>query len=266
MARCDPSPRDLLDWLRPHLDDARLEVIARAEYGLWAEQYLVHLRRLRDDGDLDPVHVIQALEVLELTRWSEPDHPEGADLHGRSGHVLRAFCCAVLLRAAVDPDMPNRDFVSGENKTIIQLIASALALGQEASAASLRLLAWRASSPIDGLNEGEYAFLALGILLLATTLDSGEDSGLWLRQLAEWVVAIEAVVFSREQRDRKQPRLWSDKAWLWVENSAWLLGLTNYDQRHETWRAVTWSVLVEPASPPPPAAAAALQAIAERLI
>jgi hypothetical protein len=42
--------------------------------------------------------------------------------------------------------------------------------------------------------------------------------------------------------------------------------LTYHDQLHATWRAVTWSVLVEPSTPPPAAAAAALRAIAERLI
>ena len=258
LARCDPSPTALLDWLRPQLDDALLDVIARADRGCESEEYLVHLRRLRDEDDPDPKHAYQALEVLQLTRWSEPDHPREEERRGRRGHLGRIFCCAVLLRAAADPGMPYCDVGQGENQTIIQFIASALALGQEASAASLRLLAWRAGSLTD--EEDEYPFLALGILLLATTLDGGEDGGSWLRQLADWVVAVEAVVFSRrELRDRRQP-------WLWVENPAWLLGLTHFTQRHETWRAVTWSVLVEPPTPPPAAAAAALRGIAERPI
>jgi hypothetical protein len=259
LARCDPSPTALLNWLRPWIDDSLLEVIARAPFGVGTAKYLAHLRCLRDDSsaDLDPKHFNQALDVLQLGRWWDPDSA-GEEVRGARGHLLRAFCCAILLGAAPQLNLPNRDFVVGENQTIIQLVASALALGHEACATSLRLLAWRAERPTD--QDEEYPFLALGVLLLAATVNPGADDAPWLRQLADWVVAIEAVAFCRaELRDRRQP-------WLWVENPAWLLGLTRFDGQHPAWRAVAWSVLVEQPSGSADAAAAALHAIAGRLI
>jgi hypothetical protein len=257
LLRCDPSPTALLEWLRPQLDEALLEIIARAEYGVGAAMYFAHLRQLRDtDEDLDPKYFDQALGVLQLCRWWNPDSPD-EELRGERGHLLRAFCCTLLLRAA-RTNLPNRDFVGGENQTVISLIASALALGPEACVMSLRLLAWRAQSPIDDV--AEYPFLAFGVLLLAASLYNAGDAGLWLRQLADWVVAVESVVFCRrELRDRRQPCLW-------IENPAWLLGLTNFDGQHATWRAVAWSVLVDRVAPPGDVTAAALLAIADRLI
>jgi hypothetical protein len=143
-----------------------------------------------------------------------------------------------------------------QNTTIVQLLRSALALGPEAGTPALRFLAWCALQ--EGTADEEYPFLALSIMLLATSLRHHEADGVWLWQLSDWVIGVEAVARSRTQ-------FWRD-TW----DTRWLLGL-GYDEHsplkemEAAWQAVAWAVLVEPPSPHPTIAAPALSAIAERL-
>jgi hypothetical protein len=216
--RCEPSPTALLDWLRSRIEDDMLEEIARADYGWAANEHLAALRRIRDEGTVfTPMKIVPAGEVLSLVRWSEPDDPTRTnESHGARGHLLRLFCCAALARAGVEPMNQTHSNYGLQNTTIVQLLRSALALGPEAGTPSLRFLAWCALQ--EGTADEEYPFLALSIMLLATSLRHHEADGVWLWQLSDWVIGVEAVARSRTQ-------FWRD-TW----DTRWLLGL-GYDER-----------------------------------
>src|SRR5262245_2436176 len=106
-----------------------LREIASADYGMDADAHLDALLRIRDRGEAPAPMNWEPKEVLELIRWSEPEDPNwrpGGT--GIRGHVMRAFVCAALLRAAPEP--ANHGYFDGENQTIAQLLASALVLGR----------------------------------------------------------------------------------------------------------------------------------------
>jgi hypothetical protein len=102
LSACGPSEGALLLWLRTRVDDGMPQEIALADYGYQAEIHLVALRRFRDEGEvLYPGRHggWHAHEVLALVRWSEPDDPRWKPGRtGIGGHLMRAFCCAVLPR------------------------------------------------------------------------------------------------------------------------------------------------------------------------
>lgn len=243
-----PDPDALLLWLRPCITDDMLAEIAAADYGMDYDAHLVALQRIRDEGVVFAPMGWEPKEVLELIRWSEPEDPAWRPgSTGERGHLMRAFCCAALIRAAAEP--ANDGYFSGENQSVIQLIASTLELGRSAQHAALRALTWRQMHAPADLDERP--FFALGILLLAVAL--GLDSeGAMLQRLCAWVVAEEAW-----SRAHTHPGIASD---------AWLLGLTWFSLCENTWRDVGWRVLVEPAQPHPSSAAAALHDIAARLV
>jgi hypothetical protein len=251
LTRLDPAADELLLWLRPRIDDGMLEEIADADYGMDAAEHLAALRRIRDANEVPAPMGWEPKEVLELIRWSEPENPAWKPgSTGERGHLLRAFCCAALLRAGGEP--ANRPYFDGENNTIIQLIASVLTLGSQAATAALRLLCWRAlERPAE---TDEQPFFALGILLLTAALYRNASHGALLRDLSEWVIAEEAA--ARAQLEGMLP----------PASDAWLIGLSFFDQRDTAWREVGWRVLVTPPEPHPAEAHAALQALAERLV
>jgi hypothetical protein len=163
---------------------------------------------------------------------------------------MRAFCCTVLLQAAAAPE--HTDGFDGEIETIIQLVASVLVLGSDASAAALSLLCWRMLTlPRE---HDERPFFLLAILLLATSLFHAEADGPLLQQLGEWVMAEEAEV--RVQLPPSRVR----------EAKPWLLGLTTNAIKHDTWRTVAARVLLDPASAHPSVAAPTLRGIGARLV
>jgi hypothetical protein len=139
-----PSESALLDWLRPHIDDSLLPEIAAADYGVQSDEDFAALLPIRDQQIIPfPLRWIPR-EVLELIRWSEPEDPAWKPgSTGTRGHLMRAFSCAVLLKAADNPE--TRGYIEGENDTLIQLISSVLYLGREACENALRFLCWRAS-------------------------------------------------------------------------------------------------------------------------
>lgn len=248
LAQFDPDPNALLAWLRPRIGDDMLAEIAAADYGMDLDEHLAALRRIRDDGAVLAPMGWEPKEVLELIRWSEPDDPTWKPgSTGERGHLMRTFACTALIRAAAEP--ANFGYFSGENQTVIQLIASVLTLGQDAQRATLQLLTWRVLREPD--DPEERPFFALGVLLLAAALGLGDD-GAMLRDLCAWVVAEEAWA-----RGHGNPAPNAD---------AWLLGVTWFSQRDATWREAGWRVLVEPPTPHPPAAQAALRDIATRLV
>ncbi len=248
--RFDPSETALLDWLRPRIDDSCLAEISAADYGQVYADHLRALRRFRDLNELAVPLPWCPREVLELMRWSEPDVPAWKPGSvGRRGHLIRAFCCTALLKAADEPE--NRLYFHAENTTLIQFVASGLRLGREASDKARRFLSWLVLRLPDDHEEFPFFTFAL-VLLCAALFEPGREDEADLVQLAAWVVAEEA-----RARQMSVPLLVSDD---------WLLGLTNFDMKHAAWKNVAKKVLVDEGRRLPVAAATALQEIAARLL
>jgi hypothetical protein len=160
---------------------------------------------------------------------------------------MRAFCCGVLLQAADAPE--TRELLSSENNTLIVLVESALCLGKDASDSTRRFLAWRVQRmPTDF---EERPFFAMALLLLQAALFEPDQDATDLNLLCEWVTAEESKARAVQGE--------------WCENEEWLLGLTNFDQRHEVWRRVAQEVLLNPAKSFPEPAATKMRDIARRL-
>jgi hypothetical protein len=225
----DAASDVLLDLVRQRLDDAMLREIAEADYGADVDAHLEALRRICDQGEIPAPMNWQPREVLELTRWSEPDQPDAkGNCTGTRGHTIRAFACAVLLRAAAEP--ANDNFFDGENQTLAQLVASALVLGEDVQEATLRFLVWRVAKLQPG---EERPFFAFAILLLATLLDGQRMTESRLARLAEWVA-------SEEAREREHLA-----AFLPPNGEQWLLGLTFFSQQHDVWRRLARRLVAE---------------------
>ncbi|MGI4790096.1 MAG: hypothetical protein ACRYFS_14740 [Janthinobacterium lividum] len=229
LLRLHPSETLLLDWLKPRIDDSLLAEIAAADYGSEKKQHLKALKPIRDQQQIPiPLRWVPR-EVLELMRWSEPEDPNWKPgSTGTRGHLIRAFSCAVLLQAADEPQ--TQPYISSENETLIQLIASVLALDREATEAAMHFLCWRISRL--PLSHEEYPFFILGLLLLQCALFKPGEDGTDLELLADWTI-------EAERRTRQEPDIL-------VNSETWLLGLTHFDQKHETWKRVSLRVLSDP--------------------
>jgi hypothetical protein len=91
----------------------------------------------------------------------------------------------VLLSAGAEQGIDMSD-----DSTLAQCLVSAKALGEELSEAAARFLTWRIPRMEIGENR---LFFALGLLILATRLRSGRIADSVLGELAECVLAEEAL-------------------------------------------------------------------------
>ncbi len=173
LAEFDPIDRPLLDLLFERVDESMLREIADADYGGDVEAHLAGLYRFAVGEIVVPIKW-EPYEVLELIRWSEPEDPAwepGAT--GERGHWMRLFSCTSLIRAAAEPGMAG--YFNGEESTVIQLVDSAIELGNDVSSAAIRFLCWRL---IDtALKEWDRTYFAFAILLLCVSLDRWTAEG-----------------------------------------------------------------------------------------
>lgn len=243
-----PSGTDLLDWLKPQISLSLLHEIAAADYGYKEQEHFQSLLLIQDHQTIPvPLRWVPR-EVLELMRWSEPEDPDWKPgSTGLQGHLIRAFCCAVLLKASDEEE--TRLYDTSENETLAQLIASVFFLGNEATESALRLVSWRLLRT-QSKNE-EYPFFVLALLLLQAQLFETGQNGADLQLTAEWMVR-------EEKRAREDPTTLA-------ASEEWLLGLTFHGQRHETWKALTRTTLLGPDKNYPSAAASVMQEICRRL-
>lgn len=133
-----PSVDLLLDCARQRTDNAMLMEIARADYGIMADERMTELRPIRDRGVIPNSMDFWLGEVLNLTRNRDPERPNAPPFEpgptGRRGHQTRLFACAVLLRADV---MPNHEGIdSSPDSTLAHGLISAGILGEEMSEAA----------------------------------------------------------------------------------------------------------------------------------
>lgn len=173
-----PHSDILLGALRPWVDDSMLRSIAEADYGLNADSHWAALLRIRNHGEVPVPIKWDPQEVLELTRWSEPEIGNSRE------NLIRAFSCAALLRAGGEP--ANYWYSGSENDTLVQLVESTLVLKRDFTGPSVRFFAWRALRP-DGLYGQTAPFLAAILLVSATRRPSATDQRLLL-QLANWIL------------------------------------------------------------------------------
>jgi hypothetical protein len=246
-----PSNTALFDWLKPHIDDSMLQEIAGADYGLYKEEYFQALVPIRDDPKIPIPLEWPPIEVLETVHWYEVDSPSwNSSLNSEQGHWIRLFSCAILLKAGDAPEA--RDYTEEENSILIQLVDSALWLGNEATHNALRLLCWRILCVAPEDADDDYPFFVMAILILRVALfEAGQDPS-ELILIVNWVIAAEA----RARNDEKRS----------LDTDEWLLGLTNRGQKHDRWRKVASAVLLNPTKNIPEPAASALRGIAERIL
>jgi hypothetical protein len=246
VARPDPAADALLALLRDQVDDTILQEISLADYGQDADAHLAALRAIHETGEIPVPLPWEPKEVLELIRWSEPDQadwkPGGTGLRG---HLMRAFACATLLRAAADP--AEAAYADGENQTLAQLLASVMRLGEEVQRAALRFLSWRVETVQAGC---ELPFFRLAQLMLAVHLHALPDPE--LGELAAQVAADEAA-----ERAANEPC---------IADVRWLLGLTFHQIRHAAWVRLTNELLQESASIQDAAARGAVEELALQVL
>ncbi|MGD1865395.1 MAG: hypothetical protein ACFB0D_12645 [Phormidesmis sp.] len=168
--RFAPTPEPLLQLVRQAVDDQHLQEIAHADYAQDVEKHLSALRQIKN-GDIPAPMEWYPREVLELTRWTEPDQDLNLPKSQRMrGHWLRLFSCTILLHADVAPKN-SEDCLWGSDETTIQLIESAKRLGAQTSEAALQFFCWCWQQ--EQLNEeDESRCFAFAILSLATALNN----------------------------------------------------------------------------------------------
>lgn len=215
----EPDGDRLFKRLARHIDDALLDDIAACDYGMELEQNRRELRLIRDTGLIKAPMPWPPLEVLNLTRWSEPVTPQTPrGFADTRGHRKRAFCCAVLLRAYGDE--PTRRKESGYNSTLVQLLDGLPHIVLDVSVEVLALLTWLLPRMHDA---SERAFIGIALIdvLLASGTKVADDD---LAAFAAWIMAEEtrALGVFGPVGDHRQH---------------WLLRTTHYTLRCEKWIA-----------------------------
>ncbi|MBX9652689.1 hypothetical protein K2Y11_03630 [bacterium] len=193
-----PDANALVDFTRRFVDDQMLKEIANADYGYRVDDYFKALKEIRDSGVMPGSFECWPKEVLELTRWKEPDELEEYEetirpkpLKHRNakvripisprmrGHRIRLFACAILLWFAEDD--------STVESTLAQALESAKYLGAEANSAFARSLA----AAEEKYYSSERWFRVLTLLVLTLRLRVIADERL-LREMTEWVLEDES--------------------------------------------------------------------------
>ena len=242
----EPDETALTPLFQANIDKSMLREIAAADYGDKADYYYTKLQPVLMTGVVAP-DVLEAKEVLELIRWSQPEDPKWSPGgQGIRGHWMRIFACSALVRLAPS----HRKRFDGECETLAQLVSSAIELGCPVPRAAASLLSWRFLT--DPGADPDSAFLAFAILLLAAHLEHAEGSGQWLKNLAAWVE-------DEESRCRKALS-WLSSSPHW---SQWLTGLTSFDQKEAVWRSLAHCILARPERTHPKDASEALQLLGE---
>ncbi|WP_245495828.1 hypothetical protein [Rhizobium ruizarguesonis] len=111
------NPKSLLKATANLLDEDDLRSIARADYGNDTDEHLAGLVDIVRLCELPSPLKWHPREVLELTRWSEPEQQDP----GMAARLSRqcAFACTVLLVSYGDPRNAGASY--GSNQTLIKL-------------------------------------------------------------------------------------------------------------------------------------------------
>jgi hypothetical protein len=213
--------RAAIDYLRPRVDEQMLREIAAADYGQDIDKHMEALMPLWEGGEIVELGSWFPMEVLELIRWSTPGGLIPHEVPDTRGHVIRAYCCAVLLAT------PNFE---PEKETLIQLLESMLLSGGDAPDVLARFLVWK----IPTLeHEEDRPFFALALAALPL-LHGTEVTTYQEYELEQWVVAEEA-------REREYLAGYSPD----YGTAPWLFGLSFNDMLNSRWRVLIERLKVE---------------------
>lgn len=225
--RYPANKRAAVDFLRAHIDETMLREIAEADYEQEVAKHFNALKPVWSGDDWEELGHWFPMEVLELIRWSEPEDPQhkpGAS--GLRGHRMRAFCCAVLL--ATSNFEPTKE-------TLIQMLESVFAMGDEATDAMGCFLMWR----LDSLKKEEdrpFFVLAMVAIVFHRTPElplTREE------ELAEWLYREE--IAERDYLSDFNPE---------YRNAPWLLGLSFNDMLNTKWLALIQKIQLASGSRP----------------
>jgi hypothetical protein len=200
-----PSKDALLDLAFQQVDDSMLREIALADYGADAAAHLQALLAIKH-GQVPAPMKWEPREVLELTRYSEPEDPTSKhESDGKRKHWMRLLSCAILIRAASEPE--NFGYFIAEDYTIIQLVDSALKLGPTTSLAALQFLCWCIEyRNLDDWNQ-DRPYFAVAIMLLAVLLDKCD------LKTAQYLIAAahsEVIALTQLFNSSHLPEKWKD--------------------------------------------------------
>lgn len=201
------DPASLFDLLRARVGPGTIAAIASCDYGMDVPEHTAALERIVAGRIPHPLAWFP-LEVLQLTRWNEGP---GTD------HLARAFCACVLCLDEAGPV----SWHDGNESTIPVLLHSCLVLGTDTVDAAIGLYAAMASA-CEGDVVGALAELAL---VLAAVWRDADDPRIHPAVLR---------LFHDEPRVREHAL---------ITTPSWLLGCTNFDQRHALFRALARAVL-----------------------
>jgi hypothetical protein len=220
-----PSELALRDWVGPQLNASMVDEIAAAEYGFNASENRSALEELRTDRWLPDDLSDYPEEALALTRWSTVDDglspPEA-----RRRHLMRIFCCLVLVRASTSNGRPV--------DSVTPLVESAVELGPDAVHAAGRFLAWCwLHEPGDWRDDpASRPILTLALVLLSASLPAGRDPELLPALVAAFVEGLAAVL--------------DDENLLWSERPVRdLLKLTAMGESRRMWVSLTGRCLID---------------------
>ena len=202
------EPARLFDRLRTEVSGDALQTIASCDYGYELEQNLAALEDIVETGQLRHPLPWFPLEVLQLERWTD-----NLDMD----HVAHGFACTVLL---LDDSGPT-PFTDGIESTISSHLRSCIVLGREYVEAAIGLYAAIANAHRDPLMR---AFADLFLVLAAVWRDADDPR----------IPPLVARLVHDEAELRQQETVWGTN---------WLLGLTNFDQRHPQIRELAAAIL-----------------------
>lgn len=182
LSRFVPNADDLLHHLRKQVDDEMLQEIAESDAGDFNDgPQFAALKQLRDSGVIPIPMEWEPREALELTTYGEPGafgDPSEEEL--RREHLARAFACAAMLRAEVEPENHFAGSVDG----VASLVSSALFLGVQVEQQCGAFLVWRIEQ-LKGREKRPFFALAL-VLLCVLSRPVNEDNVI---VLCDWVSA-----------------------------------------------------------------------------
>lgn len=188
LAVLHPSELALRDWVAPQLDASMVDEIATADYGVDVGEHrraieeLRRARRLPDELSWHPE------EVLALTRWSTVDDSQLNPAAARRLHLMRLFCCLVLVRATTTYGSPVN--------SVTPLVESAVELGPDALDAAGSYLAWCwLHEPGDWRDDQtSRPILTLALVVLSALLPTGRTPELLPGLVAAFAEELSAVL------------------------------------------------------------------------
>ncbi|MDR3425449.1 MAG: hypothetical protein P4M13_10335 [Alphaproteobacteria bacterium] len=216
------SERSLFDYLcckiNPKID---LVKISEADYGMDAKEHYEKLFQIYSTGEMPRPLTWNPREVLELTKWSQPDDPKWKPgTYGERDHLQRAFSCCVLLVCADDYSHEYSDLIS-------RLIESCLVWGRDSLPLLEELILWKLLKKAD--NE-EYSFCALGYLLTYCLRRKKKDKDeAFLSELFRWFIECANLAAQSSDFSSCSPK---------YVGSSWLFASTPFEQSFDVWRSM----------------------------